>query len=138
MINRILKHIRIFFIKQEINRLETSMMIFEIPYDIAIDRLNKLEFKLKTTGKMKLPNHLSFLLTKEDFETTDYFEPCRCALAKSVIRCGYKLGGPNGENIRGQDAGINGELFRIVEWEGILDAYDNPPSEGLMVNLVKI
>jgi hypothetical protein len=43
---------------------------------------------------MKLPNHLSFLLTKEDFETSSYFNPRGCALARVVIRCGYKLGGP--------------------------------------------
>lgn len=86
----------------------------------------------------KLPNHLAFHLTKQDFETTSYFNPCGCALAISIKRSGYALGGPNLENVRGDVAGINGELFGIVEWEKIPEAYDNPPEEGVMVNLLKI
>lgn len=86
----------------------------------------------------KLPNHLAFHLTKEDFETTSYMNPTGCALATAIERAGYKLGAKGHVGVGGSEAYFEGEGFRIVRWSKIRDAYSNPPAEGLMVNLLKI
>jgi hypothetical protein len=41
-----IKYFKIRSLKRKINRLENQIMTFEIPYDIAIDRVNKLEEQL--------------------------------------------------------------------------------------------
>lgn len=92
----------------------------------------------------KLPNHLAFHLTKEDFETTEYIDNKDCALARAIKRSGLYLsdrmedGLLIGFGVGGETVGIEGSTFAILEWDTIQDAYDNPPAEGLMVNLLKI
>ncbi len=41
-----IKYFKIRSLKAKINRLENQVMTFEIPYDIAIDRMIKLEQQL--------------------------------------------------------------------------------------------
>lgn len=82
------------------------------------------------------PNHISVIVRKEDFETTEHTDPRGCALATTLKREGFSLGSKYYKGVGMQEAYIEGEEYTILEWTEIIDYYDNP--QDLQVNLLKI
>lgn len=89
-----------------------------------------------------MENHISVFITKEDFKTTKYMEPTKCALATALKREGHKLGGNGCLGVGGQEAVVAGSWYGILEWQEIQDKYREAKAgtikEGLVVNLLKI
>lgn len=88
---------------------------------------------MKTQEKLTLnpPNHISVICRKEDFETSDYMDGWYCALARALKGEGFE-----DLVVLGDSAQIGLESYHLLEWEEIIDCYDNP--KDLQVNLLLI
>ena len=84
-----------------------------------------------------MKDHISVFITKEDFETKDYYDCLNCPLATALKREGYKLGYEgNLGAVGGKDVWMGEETYAILEWDEIAKNSEKP--EGLMVNLLRI